>query len=1081
MDNRIELQKDDRLLFPGMECAIDYSIGRGSNVIAYVGRYRDHHNPSLFHRVLVRELFPYDPDGRISRCPDGSIRIDPEALPLYDLNRRTFQRGNEVHLRLLEENPSGIDLNINTFEYNNTLYSLVGYTGGRNLYEELGRTYWKDVKTSGTDRLLHIVRMMKGALGVLQTFHRSGFLHLDISPDNILLIGEGETERVTLIDYNSVHTLEEVRGKQPVYYSTKDGFTAPEVVMGRHRQIREWTDLYSMTAVLYLCLTGRKLSPVQMVGIEPISVEPAEVPLLKDCQETVLAVLRQILRRGLAVTPGRRYQNASQMLVDMTELEDRIEGRGITHWALWEAGRERIRRALKDNQALDYVMDDKKIYPLFARTEEGKQISVLQDSWFDIFGDTKKPILLLGGGGMGKTTALLRIGHTRNVRYTAASPAIYYISLYDYKEGDTSYICDRLLESLKFKPHTDSMESARQELMHLLDQPLRKHAIPSLPHSTDAIKDSDITQSCADISRENERPSVLLLLDGLNEASGDTASLLEEIHRLSDLAGVQIILTSRSDPKDPLFRRLTLCRIDQTEVRRILSEEGILPPENMEVMDLLSFPLLLSIYIRAVHDGGKQLRLESREQLLDDYFDSILEKEKRNLPDDTPVFMGILAAVRYLLPEIAAKTAEKRHALSEKELYSIVEKCYSELSKKAITSVYPDWIGHTPELRLGARTADEWYGKAVREILWKRLGLLVCDEKGHFRILHQMIEDYLTEKSRQFHEEFDREKRRQKNWRNAVIAAALISVLSGLVIYFFTTNRLLEQRQQDILRNESLALAYSSEAKLRDSDRNGAISDALSALPSEENKRPYVAEAEKALTDALYVYEDEKYHPSSMIRCENEIINCTVSDDGEYFIALDEFGQVCCYSTSSADMIWKKNVPLSEVTEDTDVDYVFNQTKGEYERETPEEPLPYLRILKKQNAVLYAGDYEEAILFYLNTGEELWRIPYDMAEINKFNPIKYMDVSEDESILVIAVLEQLTDEFSYKYEELYDDGFSYVEYLMNFDYNRILYFYDLETGNLLTKSEPVPVPSRYSCNYSGTGSFIKNGSAYVTV
>ena len=60
MDTRIELQKNDRLLFPGMECTIDHSIGRGSNVIAYVGHYRDHQNPSLSHRVLIRELFPYD-------------------------------------------------------------------------------------------------------------------------------------------------------------------------------------------------------------------------------------------------------------------------------------------------------------------------------------------------------------------------------------------------------------------------------------------------------------------------------------------------------------------------------------------------------------------------------------------------------------------------------------------------------------------------------------------------------------------------------------------------------------------------------------------------------------------------------------------------------------------------------------------------------------------------------------------------------------------------------------------------------------------------------------------------------------
>ena len=335
MDTRIELQKNDRLLFPGMECTIDHSVGRGSNVIVYVGHYRDHQNPSLSHRVLIRELFPYDREGGIWRNPDGDIhietaadpvydlnrmtflrgnevhihpdgdiRIESAADPVYDLNRITFLRGNEVHIRLLEKIPADMDVNINTYEYHNTLYSLVGYSGGRNLYEELGRAQWQDRSAGGTELLLHTVRIMKGALDVLQSFHQAGYLHLDINPDNILLIGEGEKERVTLIDYNSVHTINEIEQKKSVYYSTKEGFTAPEVQMGRFSRIGEWTDLYSLTAMLYVCLTGRKLTPLQMTGNSPLSLDPAEFPFLKDCPETVLSLLRRITQDLCSLPDG---------------------------------------------------------------------------------------------------------------------------------------------------------------------------------------------------------------------------------------------------------------------------------------------------------------------------------------------------------------------------------------------------------------------------------------------------------------------------------------------------------------------------------------------------------------------------------------------------------------------------------------------------------------------------------------------------------------------------------------------------------------------------------------------------------
>ncbi|MDO5132698.1 MAG: hypothetical protein Q4D81_06930 [Eubacteriales bacterium] len=42
----------------------------------------------------------------ISRDPDGSIHIESEAIPLYDLNRETFEKGIEVHNCLLRENPA---------------------------------------------------------------------------------------------------------------------------------------------------------------------------------------------------------------------------------------------------------------------------------------------------------------------------------------------------------------------------------------------------------------------------------------------------------------------------------------------------------------------------------------------------------------------------------------------------------------------------------------------------------------------------------------------------------------------------------------------------------------------------------------------------------------------------------------------------------------------------------------------------------------------------------------------------------------------------------------------------------------
>lgn len=895
MDQRIALEKNSILHFPGMECVIGSCVGKGSNVIAYTGSYRDSQNPSLSHLVLIRELYPYDPEGGISRSVKGSLQIEPFSQQLYDFNKMTFERGNEVHIRLAGTFPSDIDVNINTFEYNNTLYSLLGFSGGRTLDRDLKHfepAPEKNSMVSGnkTGELLRIIRIVKGALSVLQSFHEAGYLHLDISPDNILLIGGGDKERVTLIDYNSVHTLQEIRRHRAVYFSTKEGYTAPEVHMGRISGIREWTDLYSVAAVFYRCLAGRKLTPLQMIGNAPINVTEENPGLLEGCPESALSMLRRILRKGLAVTPRRRYHRASQMMADLTELEDRIIGRGITHWALWENGRKQIRKALQENTALNYILDEKKIYPLYAETDDGKRISLLQDLWTSddpqetaglpaaagLQGASHAPVLLLGGGGMGKTTALFRLSCVQQNSYTAGSTAVYYISLYGYRDRNPHYICDYLLQSLKFKQHTDSMESARRELKQLLDRPM--------PAS----------------------PAFLLLLDGLNEASGDTGPLLEEIHTLSGFAGVQIVLTGRSDPGDSIFRRLVLCRLEQAEVRKILAEEGILPPENMEVFDLLSFPMLLSMYIRTVRNGERQLRLGSREELLKDYFDAILEKERRDLPADQNSFMGVDAAVRYLLPEIAALAAEKQQALAPQDLLRVTEECYREFSRRVLTVIYPEWIGSTAQLRLGTNSADEWYGQAVLELLWRRLGLLVRDEEGHFRVPHQILEEYLSEQSAVFHEKFDREKRRQRRW-GILIGLSAACVLAFLfAAYNAHILARLSQQHKQLLEQNSASQVRISENARQNGNRYEALQAALRALTSDTEDLPVTTEAIHALASSLRTFHSPTFQVTCAVELPDEALRIAVSPNGDFLTVLDKSSALHCYDGRTGEKLWKR-------------------------------------------------------------------------------------------------------------------------------------------------------------------------------
>lgn len=111
---------------------------------------------------------------------------------------------------------------------------------------------------------------------------------------------------------------------------------------------------------------------------------------------------------------------------------------------------------------------------------------------------------------------------------------------------------------------------------------------------------------------------------------------------------------------------------------------------------------------------------------------------------------------------------------------------------------------------------------------------------------------------------YDELRQRQKQYlarRNtAIITAALLTSFS-LTGYFLHTsitihkaNIQIQKNLDEALINQSRHLATAAQDSLAEGDRLTALALASAALPSENNPRPYVPEAERVLTEALTVY-----------------------------------------------------------------------------------------------------------------------------------------------------------------------------------------------------------------------------------
>jgi serine/threonine-protein kinase len=157
--------------------------------------------------------------------------------------------------------------------------------------------------------------IMLQALKGLAFAHKSGYVHRDLKPDNLLLVGNG-TRRVTKVaDFGltknfqnagfSGHT---VTGS----YAGTPSFMPREQVVN-YRYMKPVSDVWSMGATLYNMLTGhiprdfpRGSDPIQIILQERV------IPLLKR-DASVPRNVAEVIDRCLSNDIKERYQDAEQM------------------------------------------------------------------------------------------------------------------------------------------------------------------------------------------------------------------------------------------------------------------------------------------------------------------------------------------------------------------------------------------------------------------------------------------------------------------------------------------------------------------------------------------------------------------------------------------------------------------------------------------------------------------------------------------------------------------------------------------------------------------------------------------------
>lgn len=241
--------------------------------------------------VAIKEYFPAS---LVNRLP-GGVQVEVYSPK----QRKNFQDGLR---RFLDEAKSTAKFSkhpniVNVydfFESNGTAYIVMEYLDGLSLKEFLNQNGGRIDTDTAITILLSVMEALKAV-------HAKGFLHRDISPDNIYMC-LGNT--VKLIDFGAAR-FSTGESEKTLSIVLKQGYAPPEQYSARSKQ-GPWTDIYALGATMYRAITGVVPDESSNRVIEDIVKRPKElVPDIPDYIDVSLMV-------AMSLTPELRFQNIKQ-------------------------------------------------------------------------------------------------------------------------------------------------------------------------------------------------------------------------------------------------------------------------------------------------------------------------------------------------------------------------------------------------------------------------------------------------------------------------------------------------------------------------------------------------------------------------------------------------------------------------------------------------------------------------------------------------------------------------------------------------------------------------------------------------
>ena len=259
-------------------------LGHGGFGITYYAK-----DTTLGREVAVKEYLPTT----LALRENGSTVVPRSTQFAEDFiwGRERFLEEARI-LATLEGAPAVVRV-YDFLEANGTAYMIMGLARGDTLEQRLKR----DGKMSPAI----IQRMLDRLLDGLDAVHKTGFLHRDVKPANIILDANNNP---TLIDFGASRSSMADRTAAMTAIFTPRYAAAEQLTSDKQGP---WTDIYGLSATLYHAITG-KAPPSSLER----ALNDAYEPLAKLSPEGYAAGLLQGIDVGLTVRAKDRPQSIAE-------------------------------------------------------------------------------------------------------------------------------------------------------------------------------------------------------------------------------------------------------------------------------------------------------------------------------------------------------------------------------------------------------------------------------------------------------------------------------------------------------------------------------------------------------------------------------------------------------------------------------------------------------------------------------------------------------------------------------------------------------------------------------------------------